>query len=123
MNRLLHDCLYPVMLGSNTLCHACVRQIQKQYRIGSTVLTGKRAITLRFLPTVTLIDAPATLNDELLLSILRDVELTGGARVPLLVLCDKAYAAFVQRNREELESRFILREAKELLGEEESEWM
>ncbi len=123
MDQLLHDCLYPVMLGSNTLCHACVRQMQKQYRIGSTVLTGKRALTLRFLPTVTLIDAPATLGDELLLSILRDVELSGGARIALLVLCDSAYADFVARNRAELETRFILREARELLGEEESAWM
>lgn len=118
MNELLHDCLYPVMLGSNAMCHACVRQMQKQYRIGSTVLTGKRAITLRFLPDVTLVDASHTLSDELLLTILRDVELCGGARVPLLVLCDPAYSGFVERNREVLEARFILRRAEEILGEE-----
>lgn len=118
MEQLLHDCLFPVMLGSNTLCHACVRQMQKQYRVNSTVLTGKRAITLRFLPTVTLIDAPPTLSDELLLTILRDVEITGGARVPLLIVCDSKYADFVERNRAVLEPRFILRRAEELLGEE-----
>ena len=117
MDELLHDCLYPVMLGSNALCHACVRQMQKQYSIGSTVLTGKRALTLRFLPTVTLIDAPSTLSDELLLTILRDVELSGGARIPLLVLCDKIYEGFVARNREQLETQFILRRAEEILGE------
>ena len=118
MRELLHECLYPVMLGSDAACHACVRQMQKQYRIGSTVLTGKRALTLRFLPTVKLIEAPATLSDELLLAILHDVELSGGARIPLLVLCDKAYEGFVQRNREVLEARFILRRAEEILGEE-----
>ncbi len=117
MDELLHDCLFPVMLGSNELCHACVRQLQKQYSIGSTVLTGKRALTLRFLPTVTLVDAPATLSDELLLTILSDVETAGGARIPLLVLCDKHYEGFVNRNREGLEARFILRRAEELLGE------
>ncbi len=119
MDWILHDCLYPVMLGSNMLCHACVRQMQKRYRIGSTVLSGKRALTLRVIPTVTLIEAPPTLNDPLLLSILRDVEESAGARIPLLVLCDPAYGDFVQRNRTELEARFILREASELLGEEE----
>lgn len=117
MDEILHDCLYPVMLGSNELCHACVRQLQKKYGIGSTVLTGKRAITLRFLPTVTLVDAPPSLSDELLLSILSDVELSGGARIPLLVLCDPHYEGFLWRNREGLESRFILRRAEELLGE------
>ena len=117
MDELLHDCLYPVMLGSNALCHACVRQMQKQYSIGSTVLTGKSAITLRFLPTVKLIDAPSTLSDELLLTVLSDVELAGGARIPLLVLCDKQYEGFVARNRADLEARFILRRAEDILGE------
>lgn len=114
---LLHECLYPVMLGSNALCHACVRQMQKQYGIGSTVLTGKRAVTLRFLPSVTLIGAPPTLGDEILLAILHDVELDGGARIPLLVLCDEAYTPFLERNREHLGTRFILRRAEELLEE------
>ena len=105
------------MLGSNALCHACVRQMQKQYRIDSTVLTGKRALTLRFLPNVRLIGAAPDLADEILLAILRDVELDGGARIPLLVLCDEAYAPFWERCREELGVRFILRRAEELLGE------
>lgn len=118
MDALLHDCLYPVMLGANTPCHACVRYMQKRYDIGSTVLTGKRALTLRFLPSVRLVNAPPTLSDELLLNILQDVELAGGTRIPLLVLCDEAYADFVRRNRSVLEARFILRRAAELLGEE-----
>ena len=117
MEDVLHDCLFPVMLGSNVQCHALVRQMQKQYGIGSTVLTGKRAITLRFLPSVKLIGAAPTLPDELLLSILRDVELEGGTRIPLLILCDRAYDAFWTRNRERLASHFILRRAEELLEE------
>ena len=117
IDELLHDCLYPVMLGSNALCHACVRQMQKKYHIGSTVLTGKRAVTLRFIPSVTLIGAAPTLGDDILLAVLRDVELQGGARIPLLVLCDNAYAPFLERNRNDLEARFILRRAEELLGE------
>ena len=117
MEEVLHDCLYPVMLGSGVQCHALVRQMQKQYGIGSTVLTGKRAITLRFLPSVKLIGAPASLSDGVLLSILHDVEMEGGARVPLLILCDKAYDDFWMRNREHLSERFILRRAEELLEE------
>ena len=115
MDEVLHDCLYPVMLGSNVQCHALVRQMQKQYGIGSTVLTGKHAITLRFLPSVKLVGAAPTLSDELLLAILRDVEIECGARIPLLVLCDEAYAGFLERNRGTLEERFILRCAEELL--------
>ena len=117
MDEILHDCLYPVMLGSNMQCHALVRQMQKQYGIGSTVLTGKRAVTLRFLPCVKLIGAAPTLPDELLLSILQDVELQGGTRVPLLVLCDEAYAGFWKRNNDFLRAHFILRRAQELLEE------
>lgn len=117
MDEVLHDCLYPVMLGSNARCHALVRQMQKQYRIGSTVLTGKWAITLRFLPSVKLIGAAPTLPDELLMGILHDVEIEGGARIPLLILCDKAYDAFWNRNKEQLGARFILRRAEELLQE------
>ena len=117
MEHLLHDCLHPVMLGSNALCHACVREMQKWYHLGSTVLTGRRALTLRHLPGITLVDAPCTLSDELLMTILRDVELSGGARIPLLVLCDKNYEGFVKRNRPGLEERFILRSAEDILGE------
>lgn len=117
MDDLLQGCLLPVMLGSNTQCHAAVRRLQKRFDVECTVLTGKRALTLRFLPTVTLVDAPATLSDELLLAILSDVEGTGGARIPLLVLCDRQYEGFVLRNREGLEERFILRSAEDILGE------
>jgi hypothetical protein len=115
MDEVLHDCLYPVMLGSGVQCHALVRQMQREYGIGSTVLTGKRALTLRFLPSVKLIAAAPALPDELLLSILRDVEHEGGARIPLLVLCDEAYRDFWMRNSEQLRARFILRRAEELL--------
>ena len=117
MEELLHECLHPVMLGANALCHACVREMEKQYGIGSTVLTGKRALTLRFLPTVTLVNAPATLSDQMLLTVLGDVAYSGGGRIPLLVLCDRRYEGFVMRNKESLEQRFILRSPEDILGE------
>lgn len=116
MDELLRECLFPVMLGSNTLCHAAVRQMQKRFGADCTVLTGKRALTLRFMPGVRLIDAAPTLSDDLLLTVLRDVEAECGFAIPLLVVCDRAYAAFVGRNRPWLEAHFILREAKELEG-------
>ena len=118
MEDLLCDCLYPVMLGSNTLCHACVRQLQKKYGVGSTVLTGKRALTLRFLPTVKVVEAPPTLSDELLCTVLWDISEACGYSLPLLVLCDECYDPFVARNKSDIESRFILRRARDLLGED-----
>lgn len=117
MDELLHECLHPVMLGANALCHACVREMEKQYGVGSTVLTGKRALTLRFLPTVTLVSAPPTLSDELLFTVLQDVAHAGNGRIPLLVLCDQRYEGFVARNESRLEERFILRTAEDILGE------
>ena len=65
MEDLLHEVLYPVLLGSNTLCHAAVRQFQKRLGVDCTVLTGKRALTLRFMPGVRLVDASPQLSDEL----------------------------------------------------------
>lgn len=114
MEDLLRDCLFPVMLGSNTLCHATVRQMQKRFGADCTVLTGKRALTLRFMPGVRLVDAPPALADDILLTILQDVEAGCDLSIPLLIVCDKAYDAFVQRNRMWLESRFILRMADQL---------
>lgn len=116
MEDLLRDCLFPVLLGSNTLCHATVRQMQKRFGADCTVLTGKRALTLRFLPGVRIIDAPPALTDDMLLTILRDVEAECEFSIPLLVVCDPAYHAFVSRNRMWLESRFILRDANDLSG-------
>lgn len=116
MEDLLHEVLYPVLLGSNTLCHAAVRQFQKRLGVDCTVLTGKRALTLRFMPGVRLVDASPQLSDELLLTILSDLETDSRYSVPLLVLCDPAYEGFVIRNRSALESRFIIRNAADLHG-------
>lgn len=117
MNDILGECLFPIILGSNTASHACVRRLDKRYGVGATVLTGKRALTLRFLPRVRLISAPPTLSDEMLLTVLRDLELDSGSRVPLLLLCDEAYGGFVMRNRPLLEGHFILRKASDAAGE------
>ena len=115
MNEILSDCLFPIILGSNTEGHACVRRMEKQYGIGCTVLTGKRALTLRFLPDVRLLFAPPTLRDDILLQLLRDLDGESGLRLPLLITCDPAYLGFVERNRAELEARFILRQAMQIL--------
>lgn len=115
----LHDCLFPVLLGSGTLSHACVRRFWQQYRVNSTVLTGRRALTLRFLPNVKLVNAPPRLADDILLCMLYDAGEVGYGRIPLLVLCDEAYRGFVRRNRAEIERRFVFREARELFEGEE----
>ena len=117
MEDLLRDCLFPVLLGSNTQCHACVRQLQKRYGTDVTVLTDKRALTLRFLPAVRVVEAGPALSDDILLSTLCDIGEGSGLCLPLLVLCDGRYDGFVARNQRELESRFILRRASDLLGE------
>ena len=70
MNEIWQDCLFPIMLGSGTVCHACVRQMSRRLGVESTVVTGRRALTLRFLPGVHLISAPPTLPDDILLNIL-----------------------------------------------------
>ena len=115
MQELLREYLSPVLLGSNMACNACVRLFEKRYGLESTVLTGKRALTLRFLPAVTVVDAPPTLGDDILLAILRDHSDLGYGHIPLLVLCDGAYAPFFSRNKEVLEAHFVLRRAEELL--------
>ena len=117
MEGLLHDCLYPILLGSDTLCHNCVRQLKKRYDVGCVVLTGKRALTLRILPYVRLVEASADLPDDILFSLVCDVGAEGGYRIPLLVLCDEAYRGFFERNRARLDPLFILRTASSLLGE------
>lgn len=114
MRELLGECLFPIILGSNTEGHALVRRLEKQYGVGSTVLTGKRALTLRFLPAVRVIFAPPSLSDDILLSILRDLDDESGLRLPLLIACDVAYDAFITRNRAALEAMFILRHAGDL---------
>lgn len=117
MEELLRDCLFPVLLGSNTACHACVRQFRKRYDTDITVLTDKRALTLRYLPYIHLLEAGPSLADELLLSVLYDLGEQAGLCLPLLVLCDTRYDGFVARHQGELEARFILRRASELLPE------
>ncbi len=121
MEEIWQDCLFPVMLGANTVCHACVRQFEKRLGLGSTVLTGKRALTLRFLPAVRLLYAPPVLSDDILLAMLSDLSEESGNRVPLLVICDNAYDDFVQRNQSALESRFILRRGEALLRKEKKD--
>lgn len=117
MDRYLKNCLFPVMLGSNALCHACVRKMQRFYGSKSTVLTGGRALTLRFLPFVRVVDAPPDLPDDILLEILSELGDASAVYLPVLILCDPAYGDFVFRNRDTLQARFILRNGAELTGE------
>ena len=117
MDAYLKNCLFPVMLGSNALCHACVRKMQRRYGSGSIVLTGSRALTLRFLPFVRLVEAAPELPDDVLLNVLEELSDESQVYLPLLVLCDTAYAGFFERNREILQARFILRSGAELTGE------
>ena len=111
MDDLLQGCLLPVMLGSNTQCHATVRRLQKRFDAACTVLTGKRALTLRFIPGVRLVDAPPTLSDDIMLTILQDIQAQSTVEIPLLIVCDKAYTPFVLRNILWLEAHFVLRYA------------
>ena len=115
MNEIWQDCLFPVMLGAGTVCHACVRQMNRRLGVESTVLTGRRALTLRFMPGVHLISAPSTLPDDILLNILASINDESGLRVPLLVLCDPNYADFVARNQKTLEAQFVLRRGEDIL--------
>ena len=117
MREALGDCLFPIILGANTEAHTCVRHMEKKYGVGSTVLTGKRALTLRFLPDVRVISAPPTLSDEVLHAILLDLDAECGLRLPLLIECDRAYGEFVARNHRTLEAHFIVRHAEDLLRE------
>ena len=121
MCEALGDCLFPIILGANTEAHTCVRRLGKRYGVRSTVLTGKRALTLRFLPDVRVISAPLTLSDDILLAILLDLDVECGLRLPLLVECDGAYGDFVARNRATLEAHFIVRRANDVLRETEYE--
>ena len=66
------------------------------------------------MPGVRLIDAAPTLSDDILLTILNDVETESRWMIPLLVVCDRAYEAFVERNRPWLEAHFIVRRVSEL---------
>ena len=116
INEILGECLFPVILGSNTEGHACVRRMGREYGVPCTVLTGKRALTLRFLPDVKLVFAPATLGDEVMLAVLGSLCDESGFRLPLLIECDGAYHGFVHRNRTLLEEKFILRDASDILG-------
>lgn len=117
MREALNDCLFPIILGANTAAHTCVRRMEKQYGVGSTVLTGKRALTLRFLPDVRVVSAPPSLSDEVLMAILLDLDAECGLRLPLLIECDNAYGDFVSRNRATLEAHFIVRHAQDVLRE------
>lgn len=116
INEILGDCLFPIILGSNTEGHACVRRMGRVYGVPCAVLTGKRALTLRFLPDVRLVFAPAALSDDVMLSVLSSLCDDNGFRLPLLIECDEAYHGFVCRNRIALEEKFILRAASDILG-------
>ena len=89
----------------------------KEIRRGQHGAHGQARTDLAFLPSVKIVEAPPTLSDELLCTVLLDISDACGYSLPLLIVCDERYDSFVTRNKRDLESHFILRHAKDLLGE------
>ena len=115
MEDIMRYELFAVLLGSTRGARAVARRL-RAYGVRDAVLVSEaRPLLPSPLCRMPRYAIPHAAADELLLAALYDVEIVSGTALPLLVVCDARYAGFVSRCREELERRFVVRDAQALL--------
>ena len=115
MKDITHYELFTVLLGSGRAARAVARRLHIK-SMGRVMLICEKRPLLPFTSgTPSMCRIPADASDVLLMEALRSIETESETALPLLVICDKRYSGFAARCREELEQRFVVRDAAALL--------
>ena len=98
----------PFLLGNNSESHKLAKKIYRKYKIVCYILDGKKKITdLLDLSSRTLI-LPQTKKDAITVTQLIYLAEQTAYTLPLLIPCTTEYSELVEKNREILESSFIV---------------
>ena len=109
MKDVIATSVFPILLGSCKLSRVTCRKLFRIYGLTSVVLDEERdalsyfSIVSRFKPL------PKLRSDEFVLMSLEKIALEHDDMTLLLIPCTNLYSSFVERNREWIEKRFIVR--------------
>lgn len=98
----------PFFLGDNSVSHKLSNKIHKKYKIISYILDTQKSIInlLDFTSIFWLLHH--TQDDEIILTQLNYLSKQFPYTLPILIPCTKEYAELIERNKELLESYFII---------------
>lgn len=109
----------PVILGGGRLAIKTAFSLFTRYMLSSCVFSEELPFYRRLLLFARFRELPKTKNDTLTLMELEHFVNEYGELTYLLIPCTKALAAFVSRNRDALEDKFIIRSPEEILTQRE----
>ena len=106
MRDVVMTAVRPLLLGGGRVARETAVRFFMEYRVFSVLLDRKRPLFSLFTSFTQL---PDTRSDEFLLMSLERLGDELSDVTCLVIPCNEEFEAFVKRNRERLETRFILR--------------
>ena len=109
MRDVVISAVRPLLLGYSKVSRLTAWRFFAKYGVVSTVLDQKRTVGSYFTLFSVFRFLPSALSDEFTLMSLERIADEMGEFTVVIIPCTEEYSAFVKRNREWLETRFILR--------------
>ena len=105
----------PIILGRSAKAVCVATYIFLRYSLFSAIFAKKIPLTYRMIPFARLIALPRSANDRFIIMSLEHFAREQGDSTYLLIPCTEGYRGFVERHRDTLESKFIIRHPDDVL--------
>ena len=107
----------PIILGSTATAYKTAAHLFFRYGLISNIFAKSRTLASNLLFFVSFHPLPKSRNDCFTLMALERFYVEHGESTYLLILADSEYSGFIRRNRDTLETRFILRCPDDVTGD------
>ena len=105
----------PIMLGFGNMTLKTARSLFFKYFLVSNVFDRNARFYIRLLPFVSFVRLAPSQSDSFTLMALDRFTSEYGDSTYLLIPCTEEFKSFTERNRDALESRFIIRSPEQIL--------
>ena len=117
MRTTIMTSVKPILLGRSAITLKMSLNLFLRYSLPSFVFTARPSFAYRLLPFVSYRALPLSRDDRFGIMELEHFSRECGEAVYLLIPCTEKHRAFIERNKESLEQKFIIRYPEEILGE------
>ena len=117
MRTTIMTSVKPILLGQSPVTFKISIALFLRYSLPSFIFSKKSSFVYRFLPFVSCREIPHSRDDRLSIIALDHFSRECGECVYLLIPCTEKHHAFVERNKESLEQKFIIRYPDDILAE------
>ena len=114
MRDVLPYSVTPMLMGNNKCSRRLARRLFWRLGLKSSIFDTHSSRELKFMLSSAFFPLSDTLDDEFLLMGLESYAREHDDMTCLLVPCSNKFEAFIRRNRQKLENRFIIRSCRDV---------